>query len=60
MERKRRKPLPRLSYEKGGWSAPLNEPYVPVGKMTELVSALEQVRENLPHTRERLMKQTYR
>ena len=28
--------------------------------MTELVSAIEKVRENLPHTRERFKKQTYR
>ena len=54
------KPLPRLSYEKRGWNAPLDQPYVPVGRMTELVTAMEKVRENLPHTRERFKKQTYR
>lgn len=28
--------------------------------MTELVTAVEQIRQNLPHTRERFKKQTYR
>jgi hypothetical protein len=56
MERRRMKPLPKLSHLKRGWNAPLDEPYVPVGHMTELVSAIEQVRVNLPHTRERFMK----
>ena len=60
MERKRPKPMPKLSQYKRGWNAPLDKPYVPVGKMTELVSAVEQVRVNLPHTRERFLKTTYR
>lgn len=60
LEQTRRKPLPRLSYEKRGWNAPLEEPYIPVGRMTEIVSSVEQVRSNLPHTRDRFMKQTYR
>lgn len=41
MERKRLKPLPMLSQQKRGWNAPLDKPYVPVGRMTELVSAVE-------------------
>ena len=60
MERARRKPLPQLSYEQRGWTAPQDQPYVPVGRMTELVSAVEAVRSNLPNTRERFQKNTYR
>ena len=41
MERNRRKPPPKLSVEKRGWNAPLDEPYIPVGRMTELVQAIE-------------------
>ena len=33
---------------------------MPVGRMTELVSAVKQVRQNLPHTRDRFTRTTYR
>ena len=43
-ELNRPKPLPKLSYEERGWNAPRDQPYVPVGRMTELVTAFEKVR----------------
>lgn len=60
MEENRPKPRPRLSYEKRGWNAPQDEPYVPVGRMMELVDAFKSVRQSLPHTRDRFKKATYR
>ena len=42
IEKQRRKvKLPRFSTEARGWNAPQDQPYVPVGRMTELVSAVK-------------------
>ena len=43
-----------------GWNAPEDEPYIPYGKMTDVIKDLENVKKELPNTRPRLRKDTYR
>ena len=56
----RRPPLAMLSEHRRGWNAPDDQPYVPVGKQTELITALEAIKRELPHTDPRFSKETYR
>lgn len=51
---------PRLKDMEKGWNAPDNVPYIPVGVPCDTVSALHEVKRELPNTKKRLTKKTYR
>ncbi len=51
---------PTLSTEQRGWNAPDNIPYVPVGQFEEVLSAIQAQKAELPNTRKRLSRSTYR
>lgn len=51
---------PTLSTEQRGWNAPANIPYVPIGHSEEVLSSIQATKAELPNTRKRLAKNTYR
>lgn len=56
----RQPPLPKLSKFTRGWTAPQDQPYIPVGNFTEILSAMDAIKQQLPHTDPRYNKETYR
>ncbi len=54
------KNLPKLTNKKRGWNAPPDKPFVPLGYFTETHTAIELVKKELPNTKKRLQRSTYR
>ena len=52
--------LAKLTNKKRGWNAPPDKPFVPLGYFTETHTAIELVKKELPNTRKRLQRSTYR
>lgn len=49
-----------LSTQERGWQAPEGKPYVPSGHFQETISAVHAIKAELPNTRKRMSKETYR
>lgn len=54
------KNLPKLTSGQTKMTLPLDQPYQPFGRMTETHTAIEIVKKELPNTKKRLMRSTYR
>ena len=54
------KNLPKLTQQKRGFNAPMDKPFAPVGKLIETHTAIEIIKKELPNTKKRLMRSTYR